>query len=273
MRTLIFGDIQGCFDDLQRLLDKVNYDPSNDRLGFVGDLVNRGPKSLETLRFIKALDNPIVVLGNHDLYCIAIGAKVVNYEKHHTLHEIFAAPDCAELIDWLRQQPILHHDAELNYSMIHAGIPPQWDLAQATQYADELHQVLISDDFQICLDDYEVALKHLFSHKPACWSEELTGNARMRYIINAFTRMRFCDANGCLDLENKSTLDTCPTNMKPWFDWPSQIPGTILFGHWAALQGVDRQGKFIGLDTGCVWGQRLTCVDIETKALFSVESK
>ena len=259
--TYIFGDIQGCFDELMSLLNKINYDPSSDRLGFVGDLVNRGPKSLETLRFIKNLNEPIVVLGNHDLHLLCMDYDTTYGEQYNQgLTDIRNADDKQELLDWLRQQPIMHLNKEQNYCLVHAGIPPQWSIEQAYQYSNELHEVLSGDD----RGDF---LRQMHGNQPEQWHSNLTGTDRLRYITNALTRLRFCTQDGTLDLDSKHKT---PANItyKAWFDWRDDEPMDIIFGHWAALRGECNKPGFYALDTGCVWGNALTALRLEDKKIF-----
>lgn len=242
--------MQGCFEPLQALLNRIDYHPQTDRLGFVGDLVNRGPASLDTLRFIQQLPNPIVVLGNHDLFLLALGYGVIEVEEEHTLHDILNAPDKIELLDWLRQQPLLYFEKTHNTCITHAGVPPQWNLEQALTHAEEVSAVLKSDRY---LD----FLKAMCGNTDQ-WSEALTGWERLRYITNAFTRMRFCDAHGTLDLLNK-THHTDRTDMHPWFDYRHD-DFQIVYGHWAALEGKQSSPTCFGIDTGCVYGGALTAL-------------
>lgn len=265
MSTYIFGDIQGCFDELITLLDKINYDPAKDRLGFVGDLVNRGPKSLETLRFIKNLDNPIVALGNHDLHLLCMDFDTTYGEQYNQgLTEIRNADDKDDLIQWLRHQPLMHIDKEHNCCIVHAGIPPQWSIEQAYQHNEELHNVLSSDQ---CGD----FLKEMHGNQPDQWQEDLKGNDRLRYITNALTRLRFCAQDGTLDLESNQ-ITSASSNNKAWFDWRENDAMDIIFGHWAALKGVCNKPGYYALDTGCVWGNKLKTLRLEDRTTFSVNS-
>lgn len=263
MSTYIIGDIQGCFTELQILLTKIHFDPVKDRLGFTGDLVNRGPESLATLRFIKNLDNPIVVLGNHDLYLLAIGYNAVYYSGHHTLSEILDAPDKIELLDWLRQQPLIYYDPTYHYVMTHAGIPPQWNLNEALNYAEEIANILRGKD-------YYAFLTHLLGNHPSTWSNDLKGWDRLRYITNAFTRMRFCQADGTLEFNNKTKVSHDITQWRPWFDF-YKLPTKILFGHWASLEGECNNPHCEALDTGCLWGNALTAYRVEDGQYFSID--
>lgn len=264
MATYIIGDVQGCYAELIALLDKIHFNPDCDRLGFIGDLVNRGPQSLKTLRFIKSLDDPLIVLGNHDICLLGFGFGVIEYEGFHTLNDIMAANDREELLHWLRQQRLVYHDPAKNYLMVHAGIPPQWSAAQAQTHAAEIEAQLHGDNYL----DY---LTHVFARDPFSWSDDLQGYARARYITNALTRMRFCQQNGELDLHIKTATHPNPDSYKPWFDWRHDDPQLrVLFGHWASLNGRCDKPNYFALDTGCVWGNTLTAIRVEDQQLFSV---
>jgi len=263
MSTYIIGDVQGCFEQLQQLLEHIQYDPKQDRLGFAGDLVNRGPQSLETLRFIKNLNDPIVVLGNHDLYLIALAYNIKDDTASEHLEPILTAPDKHELIDWLCQQKLAHYDAAENYLLVHAGIPPIWTLQQTRQYAEEIQSTLRGDQ--------RIAyLKSMYGNQPDEWNENLSGWDRLRYITNALTRIRFCDAQGKLDLTTKTAQSPDPKRFKPWFEW-IQPETDILFGHWASLEGRCDLPRFYALDTGCVWGGALTTIRLEDRKMFTLE--
>lgn len=262
MATYAIGDVQGCFDELQALLTKINFNPTQDTLWFVGDLVNRGPQSLATLRFIKNLPHCKVVLGNHDLHLLAM-AYGRSYHSH-TLDEILQAADRDELIHWLRQQPLLHYDAKLNYVMVHAGIPPQWDLLLAKQCALEL---------QTALQSAQVSdlLKHMYGDEPVQWRDDLQGWERLRFITNAFTRMRFCTRDGKLDFHYNGKIGKQPHELIPWYQIPERRNKdlNIIFGHWAALQGKVDEPNVFALDTGCVWGNSLTAMRLEDQKIFN----
>lgn len=262
MATYVIGDIQGCFAELMALLEKINFNPKQDRLGFTGDLVNRGPDSLATLRFIKSLQDPIVVLGNHDLYMLGLATKAIAYSGQHTLLEVFEAPDKLELLDWLRQQPLLIHNTEHNFVMSHAGIPPCWNLSQALSLAREVEDVLKADD-------YITFLRNMEGDLPARWEDNLEGWDRLRYIVNAFTRMRFCKPDGTLELNNKSAISHDPQVWHPWFEF-YKLEATMLFGHWASLEGQCSHPKCEALDTACLWGKTLTAYCVEDGQRFSV---
>lgn len=266
MATYAIGDVQGCYEPLQRLLAHINFDPQLDQLWFAGDLVNRGPQSLEVLRFIKKLGRrAISVLGNHDLHLLAMHYTKLNSRKSDTLNAIFTAPDCDELLNWLRHRPLLHLDQAQNWCMTHAGLPPKWSANTAQQRAHEVEARLTSDD---CTPFFE----NMYGNKPNLWSDELTGFDRLRVIVNSLTRMRFVDDQGRLDLTSKEGLDTAPAGFKPWFEiTPRQASTTrLLFGHWAALNGQANAENVFALDTGCVWGGRLTALRLEDQKRFSV---
>jgi bis(5'-nucleosyl)-tetraphosphatase (symmetrical) len=266
MSTYAIGDVQGCFDELQRLLEKINFDSAQDTLVFVGDLVNRGPKSLETLEFIYHLPKKIVVLGNHDLYLINLvyNALPSNY-KPHTLAPLLESPYILEWVDWLRHQPLMYKNDRSRYIAVHAGIPPQWNVEQAYSHANEVSKVLRSEHFF-------PFLKQMFGDKPHCWNDNLIGFDRLRYITNAFTRMRFCNSTGCLDTHTIIVHEN-DSAYQPWFKWKNSLEGyRLYFGHWAALKGKCNQANCFALDTGCVWGGKLTALCLETQKTFSVNS-
>ena len=265
MATYAIGDVQGCFDELQRLLKIINFDAEHDTLWFVGDLVNRGPKSLEVLRFIKQLKNTIVVLGNHDIHLLAAFHNKDPEHITNNLEAIFSAPDGHELIDWLRARPLLHHDKQLNYVLVHAGIYPYWNLEQAKQYAHEVETILQNDD-------YIEFLEHFYGNEPNIWQDTLTGIDRQRFIINSFTRMRFCNIAGYLDFSETGNLQSAPKDYLPWFAIPNRATkqNRIIFGHWAALRGITNNENAIGIDTGCVWGGSLTAFRLDDGQRFSV---
>ncbi len=258
MATYAIGDIQGCFDELQQLLAQLNFDQANDQLWFCGDLVNRGPKSLETLRFVKGLgDAAVTVLGNHDLHLLAKAEGFGKRLKQDTLDEILNAPDCDELMFWLRHQPLLHHDSELGYTMVHAGLSPQWDLLTAQACARELENKLRADD-------YHEFIQVMYGNQPDQWSDELTGVDRWRFITNVFTRLRFCYPDGRLELKAKGELGTQKAGALPWFNVPGRKTENerIVFGHWSTL-GVGETNNALSLDGGCLWGGQLVAVRLD----------
>ena len=267
MAVYALGDIQGCYEPLQRLLDLLNFDPAADRLWLVGDLVNRGPQSVDVLRLLRELgEQAITVLGNHDLTLLAVAAGQVKPKRKDTFHTVLDAPDAAELLGWLRQQPLLHHDEPLGFTLVHAGLPPQWDLPLAQRCAAELETVLRGPD----ASDF---LGRMFGVEPRRWRSSLTGYDRLRFIVNALTRIRFCTADGDLSLAENGPPGSQGKNLLPWFAVPGRRNANlnILFGHWAAL-GYYRAPGIYALDSGCVWGNRLTAIrlDVSDAPVFSV---
>lgn len=264
MSNYIIGDIQGCFYELLALLDKISYDKHKDQLWFVGDLVNRGPNSLDVLRFVSQLPNtPCTVLGNHDLHLLAVYYEVATEKPGDTLSDLLKAPDVKTQIDWLRRQPLLIHLDNFNISIVHAGIAPTWSLTQAQNLAQEVETILKSEDIPMLLE-------HMYGNAPAVWQENLTGYDRFRFVLNAFTRMRYCYENGKLELSHKGKPGTQPTDLLPWFAAPNKIDHIIAFGHWASLNGETNIKNRIALDTGCVWGRTLTALRLEDRQFFSV---
>ena len=264
MTTYAVGDLQGCLEPLQRLLQRVDFSPSRDCLWLAGDLVNRGPASLEALRFVRNLGSSgITVLGNHDLHLLAVAYDVGRLKRADTLKPILDAPDRADLIDWLRQQKLIHHDAERETTMVHAGIPPQWTLAKALRRAVEVEEAL-RDDAMLPL-----FLDGMYGNQPAKWSKDLHGIPRLRLITNYFTRMRFCKADGTLDLEAKEGLESAPLGFAPWFSHPNRKTRgcKFIFGHWAALEGRCDEPNVYALDTGCVWGNAMTLMNLDSGEL------
>ncbi|MDH5435668.1 MAG: symmetrical bis(5'-nucleosyl)-tetraphosphatase [Gammaproteobacteria bacterium] len=271
MATYAIGDIQGCLDQLQTLLEKINFDPQSDQLWFTGDLVNRGPQSLETLRFIKNLgDRAITVLGNHDLHLLAVSEGHTKYHlTKDTLKSILDAPDRDELLHWLRHRPLLHHDETTGFTLVHAGLPPQWNLAKAQFCAQEVEAALQSEA-------YPAYLENMYGNEPDTWSDTLTGWDRLRFITNCFSRLRFCDANGKLLLDEKGSPGTQPAGFMPWFDVPDRANTKmkIIFGHWSTLTQCEAEGVF-PIDTGCLWGRALTAlrIDIPKPQMINVPCK
>lgn len=265
MATYAIGDIQGCYDSLQRLLALCAFNPSRDRLWLVGDLVNRGPKSLETLRLIKSFGPAATtVLGNHDLYLLMVAEGGAKFRgKDDTLQEIFDAPDCAELLAWLRHQPLCHTEGE--YCLVHAGLLPQWSAARARELSKEVEAALQGPDFR------ELIL-NLWGSEPAAWSDDLSGWPRLRVIVNAMTRMRFCTPDGVMEFKAKGKLSNAPKNHLPWFDLPNRqhADAVLVTGHWSAL-GLKVTPNLLALDSGCLWGGHLTAVRLEDRKVFQVD--
>lgn len=268
MAVYAVGDLQGCLQPLKCLLEQVAFDPANDKLWLVGDLINRGPESLETLRFLYRMRESVVcVLGNHDLHLLAVAYNIERLKKGDTLRDILQAPDCNDLLTWLRQQPLLHYDAERNTALVHAGIPPQWSLKKALKYAGEVEHALRDDSL------IKPFLDGMYGNDPAKWDSDLTGIPRLRVITNYFTRMRFCTRDGKLDLKSKEGLGTAPPGFAPWFSYKERKTRDtkIIFGHWAALEGQCPEPGVFALDTGCVWGGAMTLLNVDTGQRLSCD--
>lgn len=273
MPTYAIGDLQGCHTELLDLLDHIKFDQRRDQLWFTGDLVNRGPQSLPCLRFVKQLgDTAITILGNHDLHLLAMAAGKTRPRKHDTVDDVLAAGDKTELLDWLRRRPLLHYDEESGFLLVHAGLPPQWDLALAQDCAAEVEGALRG----------EKAVQFfgaMYGDHPDLWSPDLNGMERLRFITNCLTRMRYCDGDGRLDLKEKGPPGRQAPHLIPWFQLDSRrtrhIP--VLFGHWASLPFGNLTDftpfNVYPLDTGCVWGRSLTAIRLEDRKLFSVPSR
>lgn len=258
MTVYAIGDVQGCLAPLRALLDKVAFDPARDRLWFAGDLVNRGPESLGVLRFVRQLGAAaITVLGNHDLHLLAVAAGASGPKRRDTLGDILNAPDRDDLLEWLRRQPLLHHDARLGYTLVHAGLLPQWDLTLALSLAAEVEAVL-------CGPDHAAFFAQMYGDEPNHWEPGLCGIDRLRVVLNACTRLRYCDADGRMDLRPKGAPGTQPPHLLPWFAVPGRRNADlrILFGHWSTL-GAWQGAGVTGLDSGCVWGQTLTAARLD----------
>lgn len=261
MAVYALGDIQGCYDELRLGLDLIRFEPGRDTLWFVGDLVNRGPKSLEVLRFVRGLgEAAISVLGNHDLHLLAIAAGNCTRSGKDSLSPILDAPDREELLHWLRCRPLMHHDPGLGFTLLHAGLPPQWSIASAAAHAREVEAVLRSDT------DHTEFFHGMYGNKPKKWSDELEGMDRLRFITNCFTRLRFCTPKGKLRLKDKGAPGTQkdPKSL-PWFDIPKRASrnSRIVFGHWSTLGYVARNNVW-AIDTGCLWGGELTALRIDS---------
>ena len=266
MSTFVIGDIQGCFSELEELLDKTGFDSDNDKLLFAGDLVNRGPDSLSTLRFVKNLgDSADSVLGNHDLHLLAIWQGNASHASGNSLDPILQAPDSDELLNWLRHRPLLIHVEALHSTVIHAGLPPQWSLDDAKKHALELEAVLRGDGFHdFCIN--------MYGNKPRKWDDSLEGIDRLRFITNCFTRLRYCTAKNKLNLKDKGAPGTQKAGSIPWFDVEHRKSreDKIFFGHWSTLGLLNRNNVW-SLDTGCLWGGQLTAIRLEDLKVYQVE--
>lgn len=259
MAVYAVGDLQGCLTECRRLLDRLDFQPDRDRLWLVGDIVNRGPESLEALRFVKGLgDAAITVLGNHDLNLLAVAYGDRRPRKQDTLTPILEAPDREELLDWLRHQPLFHHDPALDFAMVHAGLPPEWDLALAKRLAREVEAALQAPDFADLL-------AQMYGDQPNRWRDDLAGIERLRFAINCFTRMRYCTPAGQLRMKPKGPPGTQGEDEIPWFEVPGRRTAgqRIVFGHWSTLGALESHNAF-ATDTGCVWGGELTALRLDT---------
>lgn len=264
MATYAIGDIQGCHSALLQLLERVAFDPQHDRLWVVGDLVNRGPESLQVLRYLQGLgDAATVVLGNHDLYLLMVAAGFDRRDKDDTLFQVLEASDRDGLLAWLAGLPLIH--VEGDYALLHAGLLPMWTITRAQELAAEVSAALTGPDAQ-------KFLLHLAGNRPERWADNLKGWDRLRVIVNAFTRMRFCTPGGHMALRAKGPPDRAPAGTVPWFLAPDRYSRThtIVCGHWSAL-GYYRGNGVIALDSGCVWGGKLTAVQLESGAVFQVQ--
>jgi bis(5'-nucleosyl)-tetraphosphatase (symmetrical) len=269
MTIYAVGDLQGCLQPLQTLLSHVKFNVDKDKLWIAGDMVNRGPESLKVLRYLYHLrDNLEVVLGNHDLHLLAVAAGHRKASPSDTLDEILTAKDRDTLLEWIRQQSLLHHDEQLGYTMVHAGIPPQWSLTDAIQYAKEVESVIQGNK----INKY---LKNMYGNVPDRWDDQLKGKERWRLITNYLTRMRFCTHTGKLELNTKAGVDSAPIGYLPWFEHEKRKTSEdkIIFGHWAALEGKADNKNIFAIDTGFVWGGQLTLMRLDDEKLFSTPNK
>jgi bis(5'-nucleosyl)-tetraphosphatase (symmetrical) len=263
MATYAIGDIQGCFEQLERLLSKIDFKPARDRLWFVGDLVNRGAASLDVLRFVRSLrDRAVVVLGNHDLHLLCVAEGFAKKHRSDTLDEVLSAPDRDALLDWLRHRSMMH--AAAGYTMVHAGLLPQWSIEQALSLAREVEHALRATT-------YREFLAEMYGNEPRAWREDLRGYDRLRVITNAMTRLRVCTPEGEMEFAHKGELNDAPAGFVPWYTVSQRRSrgAPILCGHWSAL-GLKLEGDLLALDTGCLWGRALTAVRLEDRALFQV---
>jgi bis(5'-nucleosyl)-tetraphosphatase (symmetrical) len=263
MATYAIGDVQGCFEELTALLGTIGFDRNRDRLWFVGDLVNRGPASLATLRFVRDLgERALTMLGNHDLHLLAVAHGFAKLRADDTLAEVIAAPDRDSLLEWLRHRPMLH--VETNHVLVHAGLLPQWEISKAKALAEEVEAELRGHR-------YLEFLSHLYGSRPDRWSEGLRGMERLRVIVNAMTRLRFCTAEGVMEFSSKGESEASPPGYFPWFEIPGRKSAnhTVICGHWSAL-GLRIAPNLIALDSGCVWGGALSAIRLEDRRVYQV---
>ena len=272
MANYAIGDIQGCFDELIILLDKIKFETDKDQLWICGDLINRGPKSLESLEFLYSIrKNCYITLGNHDLHFLAVAEEVIEISDSDTFQEILKNKNLDIYLNWIKKMPF-HHIGKIknngktkSYLMTHAGVPPHWTKEDLTKYSLELNKTLQGPESL-------TLLKNMYGNEPNHPSRCVTEIERLRLHINYLTRMRFCSSDGSLDLKNKGKALEAPSGMKPWFDWNLKIlkdPVHLLFGHWAALEGVTGKKNITALDTGCVWGKKLSALRLEDNRIFS----
>ncbi len=264
MARYAIGDIQGCFDSFMRLLERCAFDPAQDQLWLVGDLVNRGPRSLETLRFVHDLGTAaITVLGNHDLSLLMVAEGFGKRGKGDTFDDVLDAPDREVLLDWLRQQPLCHVQGE--YCMVHAGLLPQWSVGKARLLAAEVEAALTNNNWR-------KFMAHMWGSEPASWQKGLDGWARLRVIVNAMTRMRFCSPEGVMDFRAKGEVTKGPEGYLPWFEVPGRrsADSVLITGHWSAL-GLKLLPNLLAIDSGCLWGGALTAIRLEDRQIFQVD--
>ena len=270
MPTYAIGDVQGCYQALLSLLDSINFDAGNDRLWFAGDIVNRGPQSLETLHFVRELgETAVTVLGNHDLHTLAVAAGSRTMGKTDTIACLTCPAEREATVEWLRWLPLIHHDKEENFSLVHAGLPPQWEMQQALAYQEEVTEVLRGSQYRLLLDT-------MYGNQPDYWQENLSAEARLRFIINCLTRIRYCDKDGKLDFATKRAPGTQASSLQPWFTMPDRLSKhhKIVFGHWATvhLGEINNFSDYnvFPVDTGCCWGGALTALRLEDETWFKV---
>ena len=263
MATYAIGDVQGCMDELEALLGVCAFDARRDRLWFVGDLVNRGPASLEVLRFVKSLgEGATVVLGNHDLHLLCVAEGFAKTRPDDTLEAVLGASDRDVLLEWLRTRQLMHVHAD--FVLVHAGLLPHWTVVRALELAREVETALRGPG-------YRDLLAHLYGSEPEEWSDALEGADRIRVIVNAMTRMRFCTDGGKMEFRAKGDLEAAPPGYRAWFDVPHRqsVNATVVCGHWSAL-GLRIENELIALDTGCIWGGALSAVRLEDRRVFQV---
>ena len=264
MATYVIGDIQGCFEALEKLLDRIAFDSRRDRLWFVGDLVNRGPDSLATIRFVRSLgESAVTVLGNHDLHLLTVAAGFAHLHRGDTLADILEAPDREALLDWLRHCKLMHVDE--GWAMVHAGLLPQWSIGEARALAAEVEEALAGPDSR-------ELLRHMYGNQPDAWDPKLEGYDRLRVIINAMTRLRLCTPDGRMEFRHKSAPRNLPPGFLPWYAVPGRASAghPIVFGHWSTL-GLHATDDVVALDSGCLWGGALSALRLHDRRIFQVD--
>ena len=263
MSTYVVGDIQGCYKELIKILELVQFDPALDELWLVGDIINRGPDNIAVMDFIMSLPKKVIVLGNHDLHFLAVALGKQREMPKDTISDLLRSPNLSDYVDYLRQQPLIYYDRTKKIAMSHAGLPPQLNIETCCKLAREVETVIKSVNH---LTYFEA----MYGNKPDTWSDSLTGMDRLRYITNSLTRIRYCTSAGKLELTHKA--DIAPSGYAPWFTFTRPDDTHILFGHWAALEGRTNSSFATALDTGCVWGRGLTALRLEDRAMFRVAS-
>lgn len=260
MSTYLVGDIQGCDDALTRLMAHIDFSPSRDTMYLLGDLVNRGPQSAQVVRRCMDLGDAIKpLLGNHDLHLLAHAHGVRKAGRRDTLQSILEAPDCTQLLHWIAQQPLaryLDNQKGQRLLMVHAGVLPQWTIEETLDLANEVHMHIKGGGLI-------AFLQQMYGNLPAEWNENLTGADRLRTIVNALTRIRFCTPHGKMDFESSESADAAPAGLIPWFECPERktAQDMVAFGHWSTL-GLINQPRLMALDTGCIWGGCLTAMEL-----------
>jgi bis(5'-nucleosyl)-tetraphosphatase (symmetrical) len=263
MATYAIGDVQGCFEALELLLDRIDFDARRDRLWFVGDLVNRGPDSLAAIRFVQGLgEGAVTVLGNHDLHLLTVAAGFAHLHRGDTVADILEAPDREALLAWLRGCKLMHVDE--GWAMVHAGLLPQWTIAEALALAGEVEQALSGPE-------HVELLRHMYGNQPDAWNPELAGNDRLRVVINAMTRLRLCTPQGTMEFRHKSAPRNLPSGYLPWYAIPNRASAghPIVFGHWSTL-GLHAADDVVALDSGCLWGNALSALRLHDRQIFQV---
>lgn len=264
MSIYAVGDIQGCYSALCRLLDKLSFDESHDELWLAGDLVNRGPESANTIRLAKTLPGTRVVLGNHDLHLLAVSEGFRQTKQSDTFDDVLGAPDGEELLSWMRHQPLIYLDRERQCVMVHAGLHPGWSVDRAETLSRQVGDLMRGDA------TFPVLLQRMYGDTPSAWSEDMDEYDKGRWIINAFTRMRFCTAAGDMDFTQVGPPGSQPAGLYPWFELVNAAAYRIIFGHWSLL-GAGVHGSAISLDSGCAHGGRLTAIDIEQQPVRFIQ--
>lgn len=264
MSVYAVGDVQGCYGALCRLLDRLSYDESSDELWLAGDLVNRGPDSANTIRLVKTLPGTRMVLGNHDLHLLAVSRGFRQPKRTDTFNDILDAPDCEELLSWIRQQPLLFLDSERRCLLVHAGLNPVWSVDRAVLLARQVEELLRNDE------TFPVLLQRMYGDTPSAWTDEMDEYDRGRWIINAFTRMRFCTTTGEMDFSQVGPPGSQTAGLYPWFQLLGDTEHRIIFGHWSLL-GAGVHGSAVSLDSGCAHGGRLTAINIDEQPVRFVQ--